>query len=186
MKANKTMMKLVVGTEAMFFVSLIMAFVYMAYNAGFEPYEVNKLNVKSTAFFTVILICSSITLWIAEKKYKQENFTALKIFLGLTIFLGVVFLFGQGREYVHLVQDNITLGGSVFGTSFYALTGFHGFHVFIGIIILSIVLILFLLGDFTKKHSDVLSTVGIYWHFVDIVWLFVFTVVYILPKVTSL
>ena len=65
---NKTMMKLVIGTEAMFFVSLIMAFIYMAYNAGFEPHEVQQLDMKSTGIFTVILLCSSFTLMIAEKK----------------------------------------------------------------------------------------------------------------------
>ncbi len=186
MTENKTMMKLVIGTEAMFFVSLIMAFVYMAYNAGFEPHEVSKLDIKSSGIFTFILISSSFTLMLAEKNYKRNNYKLLKLFLGLTIFLGCVFLLGQGREYFHLIRDNITLGGSVFGTSFYALTGFHGLHVFIGIIILSIVLLLFFLGDFRTNHRSVLSTVSLYWHFVDIVWIVVFTVVYVLPKFTSI
>ncbi len=183
---NKTMMKLVVGTEAMFFVSLIMAFIYMAYNSGFEPHEVQQLDIETTGIFTVILFASSFTLILAEKKYKAGNIKSLKFWLIVTIVFGLIFLVGQGKEYIRLINDNITLSGSVFGTSFYALTGFHGLHVFIGLIILSIVLILAFLGDFKNPSSNVISTVAIYWHFVDIVWIFVFTVVYVLPHFTSI
>ncbi len=183
---NKTMMKLVVGTEAMFFVSLIMAFIYMAYNSGFEPYEVSKLDIKTTGIFTILLFSSSFTYIMAEKKYKNGNIKSLKIWLTITILLGAIFLFGQGKEYLRLINENITLSGSVFGTSFYALTGFHGFHVFIGLIILCIVLVLTLVGDFNNGKSNVIGTVGIYWHFVDIVWAFVFTVVYVLPYFTKI
>lgn len=183
---NKTMMKLLVGTEAMFFVALIMAFIYMAFNSGFEPYEVSKLDIKTTGIFTIILFCSSFTYIMAEKKYKSGNIKSLKIWLTITILLGAVFLFGQGKEYIRLIHENITLSGSVFGTSFYALTGFHGLHVFIGLIILSIVLVLTLIGDFNNSKSTVIGTVGIYWHFVDIVWAFVFTVVYVLPHFTKI
>lgn len=180
------MMKLVVGTEGMFFVALIMAFIYMAYNAGFEPYEVTQLDIKTTGIFTIFLFSSSFTFWMAEKKYKNGDIKSLKIWLIITILFGAIFLFGQGKEYMRLINENITLSGSVFGTSFYALTGFHGLHVFIGLIILLIILILVFLGDFNNSSSNVISTVGIYWHFVDIVWMFVFTVVYVLPKFTKI
>lgn len=180
------MMKLVVGTEGMFFVALIMAFIYMAYNAGFEPYEVSQLDIKATGIFTIVLFSSSFTFWMAERKYKNGDIKSLKIWLIITILFGAIFLFGQGKEYMRLINENITLSGSVFGTSFYALTGFHGLHVFIGLIILLIILILVFLGDFNNSSSNVISTVGIYWHFVDIVWMFVFTVVYVLPKFTKI
>lgn len=185
-KDNKTMMKLVVGTEAMFFISLIMAFVYMAYNSGFEPYQVKALDIKTTGIFTLFLLASSFTFWRAEKNYQKGKINNLKTWLIATIVLGSIFLFGQGKEYGRLVQDNITLNGSVFGSSFYTLTGFHGFHVFVGLIILLIVLIMSFLGDFDKQNSSVVSTVGIYWHFVDVVWIFVFTAVYVLPKFTNI
>ena len=183
---NKTMMKLVVGTEAMFFVCLILSFVYMAYNAGFETHEVQALDIKKTGLFTVILIASSFTFLIADHQYKKGNISGLKIWLMITILFGAIFLFGQGREYWRLINEHITLSSSVFGTSFYALTGFHGFHVFVGIIILSIMLILTFLGDFNKSKSNVISVAGIYWHFVDIVWIVVFTVVYVLPHFTNI
>src|SRR6476661_3064387 len=156
---NKTMMKLVVGTEAMFFLSLIVAFIYMAYNSGFEPHNMQQLDIKSTGIFTIILIGSSITLLRAEHQYKKGNIKSLKIWLIATIVAGAVFMIGQGKEYWRLAHENVTPGNSVFGSSFYTLTGFHGLHVFIGLIILSIVLILSFLGDFDKP-SGTISTVA--------------------------
>jgi heme/copper-type cytochrome/quinol oxidase subunit 3 len=178
---NKTMMKLIVGTEAMFFLSLIMSFVYMAYNAGFEAHEVKALHIKSAGIFTIILLSSSFTFWLAHNNYKKGNIRFLKLWLIVTMLLGAVFLVGQGREYYHLICKNITLSGSVFGTSFFTLTGFHSLHVFIGLVILSIMIVLAFLGDFNTGCTSLLSTVGIYWHFVDVVWIVVFTVVYLLP-----
>lgn len=183
---NKTMMKLVVGTEAMFFICLILSFVYMAYNSGFEPHEVQALDIKKTGLFTIILIASSFTFIIADKNAKKGNVTGLKTWLIITIIFGAIFLFGQGREYWRLINEHITLSSSVFGTSFYALTGFHGFHVFVGLILLSIILTLAFLGDFNRQNAKVVSVAGIYWHFVDIVWIAVFTIVYVLPKFTNI
>lgn len=179
-------MKLVVGTEAMFFICLILSFVYMAYNSGFEPHEVQALDIEKTGMFTIILIASSFTFLMADHQFKKGNINSLKIWLVITILFGAIFLYGQGMEYWRLINEHITLSSSVFGTSFYALTGFHGFHVFAGLIILSIMLILAFLGDFNKPSSNLISVAGIYWHFVDIVWIVVFTVVYVLPKFTNI
>ncbi len=183
---NKTMMKLVIGTEGMFFVCLIMSFVYMAFTAGFEPHDLQALDIKKTGIFTVVLIVSSFTFLMADRNYKKDKIKNLKIWLIITILLGAIFLVGQGKEYWRLVHDQVTLGGSIFGTSFYTLTGFHGFHVFVGLIILSIILSLTFLGDFNKSNSNVIAAVGYYWHFVDIVWIVVFTVVYVLPHFTNI
>ena len=183
---NKTMMKLVIGTEGMFFICLILSFVYMAYTAGFEPHEVKAVDIKSTGIFSLFLFGSSFTFWRAEKNYQKGKIKNLKIWLISTIVLGIVFLFGEGKEYWSMIQKNITLNGSVFGTSYFTLTGFHGFHVLAGLIILAIVLVMAFLGDFNDKKSNVIGTVGMYWHFVDIVWVFVFTVVYVLPYFTKI
>ncbi len=183
---NKTMMKLVIGTEGMFFICLIMAFIYMAFNTGYEPHELQALDIKKTGIFTIILIASSFTFWMADRNHKKGNIKNLKVWLVITILLGAIFLVGQGKEYWRLINDHITLGSSVFGTSFYTLTGFHGFHVFVGLIILSIILALTFMGNFNKGSSNVISTVGIYWHFVDAVWIVVFTVVYVLPHFTNI
>ena len=93
--------------------------------------------------------------------------------------LGGVFLYGQGSEYARLIDQELTISRDVFGSSFFTLTGFHGFHVFLGLIAILIVLGLALAGDFKAPESPAVAAVGIYWHFVDAVWIVVFSVVYI-------
>ena len=187
---NKMMIKLVVGTEGMFFICLIMAFIYMAFHSGFEPHDLHQLDIRTTGIYTLLLIASSMTLLFAERCGKKENRRGLKGWLFITLLLGAAFLFGQGKEYVRLIRENVTLSGSVFGTSFFTLTGFHGLHVFIGLIILSILLLLTSLRDGRPggpgRSGGALGVAAIYWHFVDIVWIVVFTVVYVLPKFTSI
>jgi len=184
---NKTMMKLVVGTESIFFLSLIMSFVYLSYVSGFEPGEQHSLNIRSTGLFTLLLVSSSGTLWLAERSYNRQNIKYLKLWLIATVLLGGLFLVGQASEYLRLIHEQqITISGSLFGTSFYTLTGFHALHVIIGLILLTILFVMTLLGDFEKSGSTVISTAGIYWHFVDIVWIIVFVVVYVFPNTTIL
>lgn len=188
------MMQTVVFTEAFFFLCLIMSYVYLAYSSGFEPHDLSKLDIGTSAIYTALLILSSFTLHLAELGYDRGNTRALKTWLIITLILGAVFLIGQGREYAHLIQQKITLESSVFGASFFTLTGFHGLHVFIGLVILSIMLVLAFLGDFSRpataappgRSGGALGAIAIYWHFVDIVWIVVFTVVYVLPQFTNI
>ncbi len=175
------MIKLIVGTEAMFFVALIMAFVYFSFSAGFRSHQLLSLNIRSTGIFSVLLFSSSFTFWMAEVNYKKGKITLLKFWLLFTILLGAVFLIGQGREYLGLLNNHVSLSSSIFGTSFFTLTGFHGLHVLVGLIVIAIITSLAFLGDYDKPGSSVIGTVGIYWHFVDIVWLFVFIIVYVIP-----
>ncbi len=180
---NKTMMKCLVFTEIFFFISLIMAYVYMVYDGHTRnTNELQALHLSTTGIFTVVLLCSSLTFYFAEKNYEKGNIRLLKTWLTITILLGAVFLYGQGSEYYRLINEQITLGASVFGTNFFTLTGFHGFHVLVGLLLLTILLTMSLLGDFKNKKSTVIQTVGIYWHFVDAVWIVVFSIVYVLPK----
>lgn len=180
-------MKLVVGGEAMFFLALIMAYVYLSFVSGYNHNQQQQLSIRSTGLFSILLILSSGSLLLAERSYSKGNIRMVKIFLLTTLVLGTIFLFGQAKEYVHLIHEQqITLSNSLFGTGFYTLTGFHGLHVFIGLIILSVLFIMSLLGDFNKPGSSVIATAGIYWHFVDVVWIIVFTVVYIIPKTNLL
>ncbi|HVV55004.1 MAG TPA: heme-copper oxidase subunit III [Mucilaginibacter sp.] len=178
---NKLMMKLVVGTEAMFFLALIMAFVYFSSAAGFKHQQTHVLDIKATGVFSLLLFSSSFTFWRAESNYKKGRVGRLKFWLVVTILLGLVFLLGQANEYHKLFDEHINLASSIFGTSFFTLTGFHGLHVIIGLIILLIVTRLAFSGDYDMGGSNVISTVGIYWHFVDIVWVFVFSIVYVIP-----
>lgn len=178
---------MVVLTEVFFFLSLIMAYVYMVYYGDTRSTkELEALHISSTGIFTVVLLSSSFSFYIAERHFLKGNIRQLKFWLIITMILGIIFLFGQGSEYYRLINEQITLGASVFGTNFFTLTGFHGFHVFIGLVLMAILLTMSMLGDFKDKNSTVIQTVGIYWHFVDAVWIVVFTVVYVLPRFMDL
>lgn len=180
---NKLMMKLVVGTEAMFFLSLIMVFVYFSLSPGFQHLQVSELDIRSTGLFSLLLFTSSFTYWRAEHNYREGNIKKLKFWLLVTLVSGLVFLFGQGKEYLRLFHDQVNLSANTFGTSFFTLTGFHGLHVAVGLIVITIIIGLAIAGDFDIKKSSLISTVGIYWHFVDIVWAVVFFVVYVIPHI---
>lgn len=180
---NRLMVKLVVGTEAMFFLSLIMVFVYFSLSPGFQHLQVSELDIRSTGLFSLLLFCSSFTYWRAELNYREGNIKKLKFWLLVTLVLGLVFLFGQGKEYLRLFQDQVNLSANTFGTSFFTLTGFHGLHVAVGLIVIAIIIGLAIAGDLDIRKSSLISTVGIYWHFVDIVWAVVFFVVYVIPHI---
>jgi heme/copper-type cytochrome/quinol oxidase subunit 3 len=180
---NKLLIKLIVGTEAMFFLSLIMAFVYFSLTPDFHSHQLLNLDLKTTGIFSLLLFSSSFTYWRAETNYHKGEIAKLKIWLIITMLLGAIFLAGQAREYVNLLNSHISVSSSIFGTSFFTLTGFHGLHVFVGLIVIGIVTCLTFLGDYTNKKSSVIGAVGIYWHFVDIVWAVVFLIVYVLPHI---
>ena len=177
------MMKLTVGSEAIFFICLIVSYLYFWRTGNFQQQVADHLHIKTTALFTVVLLCSSFTLWRAEKNHRRENSKGVKLWLAATILLGLIFLAGQGHEYYNLGKEGVLIKKNEFGSSFYTLTGFHGLHVFIGLIILSVVLLLNINGYLRNRDSTVLGTVGIYWHFVDVVWIFVFTTIYVLPYI---
>lgn len=178
---NKLMMKLVIGTETVFFLSLILGYIYFYVRPGYDARSMGLLDLKTTGLFSLLLFSSSFTFWRAEYNFNKGNSRQLKIWLAATILLGLIFLVGQGKEYWSLLHHQLTISKDIFGTSFYTLTGIHGFHVAVGLILLSVVLWLALEGDFDKPGSTVISTAGLYWHFVDAVWLVVFSLIYVLP-----
>ncbi len=183
--AQKTLIKLIVGSETIFFLALLMAFVYFSYVPTLNLRLVSRLDLTSTGLFTVLLLSSSFTFWRAEVSFRRGQTKQLRLWLIGTVVLGIVFLFGQGLEYRNLFREQLTISQGTFTTSFFTLTGFHGLHVLIGLIILSIVVYLAFLGDLDDPDSVLLPSVGIYWHFVDAVWAVVFMVVYVLPHVLA-
>ncbi len=128
---------------------------------------------------TVLLLTSSVTVTIAHHALIAGHRNILKIFLALTFLLGFLFIYLQAVEYVHAYQDlNLTLGSGIYGSTFFMLTGFHGAHVTIGTIMLLVMLLRSLKGHFTPKRHFAFEAAAWYWHFVDVVWLFLFTAVY--------
>ena len=178
---NKVMMKLTIGSEVIFFLSLIITYLYFWRSGHFQKEIAQHLSIKTTGLFTVALVGSSFSFWQAEKNQRNENRKGMGLWLGITILLGLIFLAGQGHEYYKLIKENVWVSKNEFGSSFYTLTGFHGLHVLIGVIILLIVLLLTLQGHLLNSNSTVMKTVGMYWHFVDAVWICVFVTIYVLP-----
>jgi cytochrome c oxidase subunit 1/cytochrome c oxidase subunit I+III len=170
-----------IASETSFF--LILIFAYVFYNAyltpGSGPSAHASLDVQKAGIYTAFLLASSVTLWRSEKALEEGAHGRANVWLALTLALGGVFLAGQAREYLALYQSGVSLTSNLFATTFFTLTGFHGLHVTAGLIALGIVLALSLLGDFRRRPSRLLRNVGLYWHFVDAVWVVVFTVVYV-------
>lgn len=131
------------------------------------------------ALNTALLLTSGVTLTIAHHAIQENNRGTLNIFLALTFLLGFIFMGFQGYEYIHAYNDlNLTLGSGIYGTTFFMLTGFHGLHVTLGAIMLVVVWLRCLRGHFTAENHFAFEAVAWYWHFVDVVWLFLFIFVY--------
>jgi cytochrome c oxidase subunit III len=131
------------------------------------------------AINTAILLTSGVTITIAHHALKAGNRAILNIFLALTFLLGYTFVFLQGEEYIDAYQNmNLTLGSGIYGSTFFMLTGFHGFHVTVGAIMLTVIWFRCLRGHFTPTNHFAFEGVAWYWHFVDVVWLGLFIFVY--------
>ena len=178
---NKLLIKLFIASEALFFLSLMVAYVYFWQAAHFRKEALDHLSITTTGTFTVLLVLSSLTFWLSERMHHRGLIRASSFFLLVTILLGCIFLVGQAHEYYKLINEDITIGKDEFGTSFFTLTGFHGLHVLLGLITLGILCYLLIKGHLRDKGNSTLAAVGIYWHFVDVVWLAVFTLIYVLP-----
>jgi len=168
-------------SEAAFFVILLLSYVF--FNPSTDA-AAAALDLKTTGIFTVSLLSSSVTLVVAEKSLHRGNVSAFRAWMIATLVLGVVFLSGQASEYVGLLQRGLSVNTSLFASTFFTVTGFHGLHVILGLVALGIVAGLAFAGDFSDRSSSArssraLQAVGLYWHFVDVVWLFVFGIVYV-------
>jgi heme/copper-type cytochrome/quinol oxidase subunit 3 len=167
-------------SEATFFAMLISAFVYYTvYLRGKDIHAMASLNPAKAGIFTFFLLASSFTLWRAEKHLEKGNHKGFRAWLVGTIVLGLVFIMGQGHEYLELLREGISISSSLFASSFFSVTGFHGLHVCVGLLGLLIVLWLGWAGDYKTGRTEAVRTLGLYWHFVDVVWIFVFTTVYL-------
>jgi cytochrome c oxidase subunit I len=168
-------------SETGFFGTLILTF--LLYNMPPHGTPTAKdLDLMKTGFFSLCLFASSFTLWRSEKALHRGSVNGMVAWLMLTITLGATFIAGQGMEYGELIGHGMRIDTNLFTASFFTLTGFHGIHVIVGLLALIIVLGLAVAGDFSNgRPAPALAMVGIYWHFVDIVWVLVLTVVYIIP-----
>jgi cytochrome c oxidase subunit 3/cytochrome o ubiquinol oxidase subunit 3 len=171
-------MWLFIASEVMFFGGLIAAFLNFKLNVPTD--EIQLLDVALVGVNTFILLTSSFTVVLGLDALRQDKPQRLAFFLGMTILLGVVFLGGQAYEFSQLAREGVTLSSSVFGSSFYTLTSFHGMHVLIGVFWALRNLRGTLRGKYAAANAEGIELFGLYWHFVDIVWIVLFTLIYLI------
>lgn len=171
---------LFLASEVMFFTGLIGAYIVLRMGQGEWPDPTQTLNVPLTAANTFLLICSSVTLVYGLQHVQLGNRAKGNWGLFLTFLFGAVFVSVQAYEYYELYTHGMTPFVNIFGSCFYAMTGFHGLHVLMGVIAMAALTIMGLMGKFGPKNFAAIELTGLYWHFVDLVWIILFAIVYLI------
>ncbi len=167
-------------SEVMFFTGLIGAYIVLRMATPDWPIPSTVLNIPLTAFNTLLLICSSVTMVKAFAAATEGNQAGIKKFLFATFLIGSLFLSIQAYEYSKLIHHGFVISGGIFPSCFYTMTGFHGAHVAGGVITIFILWIKSLRGKYSAENYAAIEYVGLYWHFVDLVWIILFTIVYLI------
>jgi heme/copper-type cytochrome/quinol oxidase subunit 3 len=173
------------GSEFLLFGALISAYLlYLDTTAGGPGVEIYDIPFTSISSF--VLLMSSLTMVLAHHAHTKGDMRRMRLWLLATVGQGAVFLGGQVFEFNVFFREGLTLGTSPFSSAFYVTTGFHGLHVFVGILLLSSLYVLSLTGKIKPTQHVKTEIIGLYWHFVDIVWVIIFTVVYLIPELAVL
>jgi cytochrome c oxidase subunit 3/cytochrome o ubiquinol oxidase subunit 3 len=179
-KRRVGMTALIVGESAIFTIFVVAYIFYIGKSlTGPTPSQVLEIPILTT----ICLLSSSVTVWRAEKALEDDRTASFSLWLGLTIALATVFLTGTALEWKKLIyQDGLTISTNLFGTTFYSLVGLHATHVVLGIVLLTSVFIFSLFGRVDSRQSERFGVIALYWHFVDAVWIVVFSVVYLIGR----
>ena len=172
------MLSLIIGESAIFTI-FVVAYIYYIGRSVTGPTP-QMLDVP--IFNTVCLLSSSLTIWLAEHAIERGKIRLFGAWWALTITLGAIFLIGTAVEWNKLITNGLTIRTNLFGTTFYSLVGLHATHVIVGLIGLSLIMLFTLLGRIEQRHAERIQVFSLYWHFVDAVWVVVFTVVYLVGR----
>ena len=177
---NKMGMWLFLGSECLLFGGLISTYMlYRGRNEGLGPDQIYDIPFTSVSSF--VLLMSSLTMVLAVSSANRKDLRNAKVWLVITALLGATFVGGQAYEFTSFYREGLGFTTSLFSSSFYTLTGFHGVHVSVGIIMLLSLAMMLRSDRVTGDKAEVIELVGLYWHFVDIVWIVIFTLVYLIP-----
>jgi heme/copper-type cytochrome/quinol oxidase subunit 3 len=169
-----------IGSECLFFASLISTYLVYKGKSLVGPYPKDIFEIALVTFGTALLLFSSLFVVLALNAVEQGNRRKSILWLALTITCGFFFIGMQVYEFTHFVHEGLTMQGNLFGASFFTLTGFHGTHVTIGVVWLLTVFIELLRGHVPPAKALNLEIAALYWHFVDVVWIVIFPVVYLM------
>ncbi len=174
-------MACLIAAESAVFIIFVVAYIYYLGKSlsGPSPHDVLELPILTT----ICLLSSSITVHFAVAALRKGKTSMCSLWLAATVLLGSIFLAGTGHEWYQLIyRDGLTIRTNLFGTTFYSLVGLHASHVIVGLVLLALALVFSLSGKVTEEHAERLEVLSLYWHFVDAVWVVVFTVVYVLGR----
>jgi heme/copper-type cytochrome/quinol oxidase subunit 3 len=178
---NKLGMWSLIGSECLFFGALISTYIIYLNNVGDGPTAAYIFDIPFTSVSTFILLMSSLGMVLALSAIQAGDMRRFRVWTLATALMGSTFLAGQIYEFTFFVHEGLGLTTSAFSSAFYVLTSFHGVHVAFGVLMLLGIWAASLIGRLNPAHDEVVENIGLYWHFVDIVWIVIFTVVYLIP-----
>ena len=179
---NKLAMWLFLGSECLLFGGLISTYMLYRGRHGTGPGPSQLFDIPLTSVSSFVLLMSSLTMVLAVNSAKRHDDRNTNLWLTATAVLGSLFVGGQVYEFTSFYKEGLGFTSSLFGSSLYTLTGFHGVHVTLGIIMLLTLVGIINRNKVTGDKAEVVELVGLYWHFVDVVWVVIFTLVYLIPS----
>ena len=168
------------GSECLLFGALISTYLVYKGRSVSGPQPKQIFDIPYTSLSSFVLLMSSLTMVLALSACRRGDGPRTRIWLAVTALLGSIFIGGQVYEFTSFIREGLTIKTNLFGSSFFVLTGFHGVHVTLGILMLLTLTLLSWRGKVGQHNAEVIEIVGLYWHFVDVVWIVIFTVVYLI------
>jgi cytochrome c oxidase subunit 3/cytochrome o ubiquinol oxidase subunit 3 len=170
-----------IAAEVAIFTIFVVAYLFYLGKSLTGPLPRDVLSVPIV--YTICLLSSSLTIHMAAKCLRQGSVPLFRVLWLATLTLGAAFLYGTGTEWYRLIyKEGFTISTNLFGTTYYSLVGLHAFHVVVGLLSLSIVMVFTMAGGVGSEHAERIDVLSLYWHFVDVVWIVVFTVVYVIGR----
>jgi heme/copper-type cytochrome/quinol oxidase subunit 3 len=178
---TKLAMWVYLGSDCLLFGSLISTYLLLRHRSVSGPQPADVFDIPFTSVSSFVLLMSSLTMALAVAAINRGDIHRNRAWLATTAMLGATFIGGQVYEFTTFYREGLGYTTNIFGSAFYTLTGFHGIHVSVGIVMLLSLLVMSLRGNLGEDRAESVEIVGLYWHFVDIVWIVIFTVVYLIP-----